>query len=220
MTDVNNLMSPLLNQDLDIGSDSNNNQNLKDAFAKAHEKVDEFFDTDLAKSYNMDTSPEIATGYIPFFPPAESAAITGQVLKTFKTIEQESALADELSLSAKEIARIEDQVIDSKISGIAKETLVNEKTTLFENNLSHIFRDAPGHLSDTPFNRQLLVDAASNPKNYLGTDKFGNKWQGYIQKDGTQVWVSLRNGEIRNGGINKVPKNFDSETGLCDNIKN
>jgi hypothetical protein len=37
-------MSTLLNQDINLRIDSKNNLNIKDTFAKAHEKVDEFFD--------------------------------------------------------------------------------------------------------------------------------------------------------------------------------
>jgi RHS repeat-associated protein len=39
--------------------------------------------------------------------------------------------------------------------------------------LGHIFRNAPGHLADTPANRQLLTDIASNPANRIGADRFG-----------------------------------------------
>lgn len=88
----------------------------------------------------------------------------------------------------------------------------------FENNLKHIFRDSPGHLRNTPFNRKLLINTASDLKNYLGTDIYGNKWYAKMQKDGTQVWTSLRNNQIRNGGINKIPKKFDPTAGLAKNI--
>ena len=53
----------------------------------------------------------------------------------------------------------------------------------------HIFRDAPGHLPDTPANRELIVTTASNPENFLGTDSYGNDWHASPQPDGTQVWT-------------------------------
>ncbi len=84
----------------------------------------------------------------------------------------------------------------------------------FERSLKHIFRDKPGHLPDTPANRQLLLEISGDSKNFLGTDKYGKTWHAKTQKDGTQVWTCSRNGEIRNGGLNKAPKNFDRETGL------
>ena len=34
-----------------------------------------------------------------------------------------------------------------------------------------------------------------------------------------QVWTQTRNGQIINGGINKVPKQFNSETGLSSPIR-
>jgi hypothetical protein len=87
---------------------------------------------------------------------------------------------------------------------------------IFEKNIKHIFRNAPGHLQDTTMNRKLLVDTASNPKNYLGKDKFGNHWHAEIQPDGSQVWTSSRNGKIRNGGLNKSSKTYNSSTGLAN----
>ncbi|HET8898844.1 MAG TPA: hypothetical protein VFN09_08760, partial [Rhodanobacteraceae bacterium] len=72
--------------------------------------------------------------------------------------------------------------------------------------IGHIFRDAPGHLPDTAASRKLLSDVASNPSNKVGVDRFGNTWSASTRADGTQVWVSTRDGVIQNGGLNKVPK--------------
>lgn len=132
LDNIGGLIPLTLDQDPNLEIDSKNNQILKDAFALAHNKVDEFFYTDLADYYNKGGAAiEVATGYIPFFPPAEGTVIAGQVLETFKTIEQESALAEDLSLSAKEISRIEGEVIDNTINGFAKENLVNTQNKIF-----------------------------------------------------------------------------------------
>lgn len=79
--------------------------------------------------------------------------------------------------------------------------------------LGHIFRNARGHLADTPANRQLLTDVASNPANRIGVDAFGNVRSALIRPDGTQVWVSTRNGVIQNGGLNQVPQAFPNIVG-------
>ena len=82
-----------------------------------------------------------------------------------------------------------------------------------ESKLKHIFRNAEGHLTDTPANRTLLQDTA-NPQNYLGKDKYGNDWFAVTREDGTQVWVQSRNGEIWDGGLNTQPRSWNDQTGL------
>lgn len=91
----------------------------------------------------------------------------------------------------------------------------NPDPHIYEKNASHIFRDAPGHLScDSPENRQLLISTVT-PDNYLGEDKWGNQWYARTQDDGSEVWVETRNGtEIRDGGVNPTPGKWDPQTGL------
>lgn len=82
----------------------------------------------------------------------------------------------------------------------------------------HIFRNKEGHLSDTPENRQLLKDVASDINNRLDIDSRGNEWYVKILSDGKQVWAVVRNNVIRNGGINDIPRPFNKQTGLSKNI--
>ena len=74
--------------------------------------------------------------------------------------------------------------------------------------IGHIFRDEVGHLADTAENRKLLIEVASNSAHRIGIDRFGNTWSTMILPDGSQVWVSVRNGVIQNGGVNLVPKDL------------
>ena len=84
-----------------------------------------------------------------------------------------------------------------------------------EQNVAHIFRNAEGHfVKDTVQNRALLEHVANKQKNFLGVDKYGNEWYAEVMDDGRQVWVQVRNGEIRNGGVNNPPKTYNSKTGL------
>ncbi|MCB8836873.1 hypothetical protein [Aurantimonas sp. VKM B-3413] len=77
---------------------------------------------------------------------------------------------------------------------------------------AHIFRRASGHLSDTPVNRRLLIDTVDE-RFLLGSDQFGSEW--YARVVGTQqVWVLVRNGYIRNGGVNERHRVFNPLTGL------
>lgn len=86
--------------------------------------------------------------------------------------------------------------------------------SIAEENANHIFRNAPGHLADTLANRNLLIVTASNTQNWIGKDKYGNEWFANTLTDGSQVWVQVRNGQIRNGGLNQTPRPFNLQTGL------
>ena len=80
--------------------------------------------------------------------------------------------------------------------------------------IKHIFRKKTGHITDTPTNRELLENVANKKENYMGTDKYGNEWYSEMQSDGSQVWVTARNGRIQNGGINNPPKMWNTDTGF------
>uniref|UniRef100_UPI0039A4EC2A DUF637 domain-containing protein n=1 Tax=Rhodospirillum sp. A1_3_36 TaxID=3391666 RepID=UPI0039A4EC2A len=80
--------------------------------------------------------------------------------------------------------------------------------------IGHIFRDMPGHLPDTPKNRQLLLDTCNNSENILGPNRFGNEVYALIQADGSQIWVEIRNGVIQNGGVNTPPRTWIPGKGL------
>ena len=43
----------------------------------------------------------------------------------------------------------------------------------------------------------------------------GNVWYARLQADGSQIWVRVRGTEITDGGVNTVPRPWDSITGLC-----
>lgn len=85
--------------------------------------------------------------------------------------------------------------------------------------LGHILRARPGHLPDTPANRQILEDVANSPDDLLGPDRYGNLWSGRTLSDGTQAWTQVRGGTIINGGVNQVPEVYNPETGLSASSK-
>lgn len=58
----------------------------------------------------------------------------------------------------------------------------------------------------------LLVDTV-RPEHLLGVDQFGSSWYARQIETG-QLWVLVRGGYIRNGGLNKVTRMFDALTGL------
>jgi hypothetical protein len=78
-----------------------------------------------------------------------------------------------------------------------------------EGRVSHIFRDADGHFrEDTPANRQAIIEVASNPANFVGTDRFGNAWFAEARADGSQIWAQVRDGLIVSGGVNRSVSDF------------
>lgn len=80
--------------------------------------------------------------------------------------------------------------------------------------LRHIFSGENGHLTDTPSNRQRLIDLANNPEYIMGKDKYGNIWNIKSFDDGSQDWVRYQNGVINEGGHNIVPRSWNDDTGL------
>ena len=83
-----------------------------------------------------------------------------------------------------------------------------------DSQLKHIFRDAEGHLPDTPENRRLLTEVANDRSSHAGRDIRGNDWNIMKTEDGSQIWVISRDGKIQNGGINNPPRVWDDDTGL------
>lgn len=87
-----------------------------------------------------------------------------------------------------------------------------------DSQLKHIFRKARGHLEDSPQNRQKILELANDPKCYGGKDRRGLDWHYRILDDGSQLWVTTRNGIIQDGGVNNPPHSWDERAGLSYNI--
>ena len=93
--------------------------------------------------------------------------------------------------------------------------IASEQIVIGDDVASHIFRDAPGHLSDdTTGNRALVTETANDAANLLGTDQWGSDWYARTLPDGSQVWVRVQDGVIRSAGINPTPGTWDPTRGL------
>ncbi len=79
--------------------------------------------------------------------------------------------------------------------------------------LNHIFSNEQGHVPYTAQNQKLLT-GISNPKNYVGTDQYGNYWYSKTLPDGSQAWSEVRNGIIWDAGINSIPRQWNPQTGF------
>ena len=71
--------------------------------------------------------------------------------------------------------------------------------------VSHMFSNRTGHLPDTPANRTTLINTARTGQ-AVRADNYGNQFYRTLNRDGTETWVQVRNGIIRNGGINSTPR--------------
>lgn len=219
------VVKPLV-QDNDLQKMETLSEKARKTIESGHQKIDNFFGT---KEHNPNPLPErnFTYGVIPF-PGAGVIGKTGQAGKIAQAVESagvfagEAAAVEEAILIDRTVATIDAVGPSTQVEKTAlvvenKATIIKENAALrsskvefFENNLKHIFRNEPGHLADTPANRRLLIDTASDPKNYLGKDKFGNEWYAKTIEDGSQAWVQLRDGKIRNSGLNDTPKALDS----------
>ena len=147
--------------------------------------------------------PKVKLPELPQAKPAEVPVVevvtsTGEVVEVPVQPEVEPALRREVD----------------NTKGQPNSTAKTTRTEIFENNEKHIFRDAPGHIPDTPENRKLLIDVASDPSNLLCTDKHGTQWFAKNTSDGKQIWTTVRNNFIRDGGINDIPRTPNFITGL------
>ncbi|HBS48126.1 TPA: hypothetical protein DEO28_03515 [Candidatus Dependentiae bacterium] len=89
-----------------------------------------------------------------------------------------------------------------------------------ENDATHMFKNESGHLGmDTLGNRSLLESVVRDKVNFVDKDMYGTEWFAKITEDGKQIWVKVRDNNIRAGGINDVPKIWDPQTGFCRNLK-
>ena len=99
-------------------------------------------------------------------------------------------------------------------SGGEGDSATRNKLPPNDSQLKHMFAERKGHIPDTPENRQLLEDVANDPNCYLGTTSPGLRWYARMREDGSQVWVTVYDHTIQNGGINDSPIFWDSVTGL------
>ena len=69
-------------------------------------------------------------------------------------------------------------------------------------------------MEDTPGNRKMILDTASDVKNYIGSAARGNDWYQKNLPAGNQVWVKIRGNRVDNAGINEKPIDLVKKYGL------
>ena len=83
--------------------------------------------------------------------------------------------------------------------------------------MMHIFADRPGHLPDTPRNRQIIVELINDRENRVGVDGNGKTWYAKTLPDGSQLWASVFGDVLSDAGKNEVPREWNDETGFNRN---
>jgi len=74
-----------------------------------------------------------------------------------------------------------------------------------EKALPHIFRRAPGHFVQETAEARELLQATVTEANFVGT-RYGSAVYQRILDTGTQIWVWVRDGTIREAGYNEIPR--------------
>ena len=134
-------------------------------------------------------------------------------------------VASKLSIRALDLAvssrkpRVNTSKLSNTSNSIPSLSSIDTKVHISDDKAGHIFRNRPGHISDTPENRTLLIDIAQDLSTRQGIDKHGTAWHSQIRNDGTQIWVQVRENKIRNGGINNPPKSWNAQTGYSASHK-
>jgi hypothetical protein len=121
-------------------------------------------------------------------------------------MEQANGLDPTMACHGAEFAGPLDLVVDIATFWMLKSAVEAPRTQFPANEaqIRHIFRDAPGHLADTPANRAILQGLADDARALLGTDRFGNQWFARLNADGTQTWVqSTRPADHVGSGLSK-----------------
>lgn len=80
--------------------------------------------------------------------------------------------------------------------------------------IMHIFRDDEGHFIDNDINRNLLINLTNDDNSFLGIDENGINWYAKNLSDGRQLWVTVKDNIIQNGGINEEHIEFTPKKGL------
>lgn len=199
----------------------------KEFVAAQHEKIDEIFGT-YRPDYSLE-SQEYAAAYkaaiieeLGYYPEMQIGELPPPGALISAVSRAATVASRALGIVAKSGSTIGTAATVGSMIKWQEPVPTNQTNTasqFFEKNMEHIFRNAPGYLTNTPANRELLLDAAKDPNNFMGVDKYGKSWHAKTLEDGSQVWTCSQNGEIRDGGLNESPREFHPETGLSSPVK-
>ncbi|HEU5219123.1 MAG TPA: hypothetical protein VFU23_10720 [Gemmatimonadales bacterium] len=77
-----------------------------------------------------------------------------------------------------------------------------------EKALPHIFKADPGHFAEDTAEARELIQATVIEANFVGS-RYGNAVYARTLETGIQIWAWVRDGTIREGGYNQVPRSIN-----------
>lgn len=108
---------------------------------------------------------------------------------------------------AREYLKLAANMTDDELARFEQMIAAGERglVPFLEKALPHIFRRAPGHFAQDTAAARELIQTTATEANFVGP-RFGNVVYQRILDTGTQIWVWVRDGTIREAGYNEVPR--------------
>jgi len=108
---------------------------------------------------------------------------------------------------AREYLKLAANMADDELARFEQMISAGERglVPFLEKALPHIFRRAPGHFAQDTAAARELIQATATEANFVGT-RYGNTVYQRVLDTGTQIWVWVRDGTIREAGYNEVPR--------------
>ncbi|HVE84847.1 MAG TPA: hypothetical protein VND93_18450 [Myxococcales bacterium] len=82
-------------------------------------------------------------------------------------------------------------------------------TPFLEGAIQHIFRDSPGHFVEDTAEARELIQTTITEGNFVGLREGVLRVYQRLLDTGVQIWVYVKDGTIRDGGQNLVPRSTE-----------
>ena len=104
--------------------------------------------------------------------------------------------------------------LEHSSSGTSAQKPATQLPKIKDETEEYLFVTNEGYVLNTPENKQLFLNLVSDRKNWIEGDAWGDYWYVKVMRDGKQIWATVRDNVIQNGGINNSPKGWNPVRGL------